>query len=198
VFDIALFRSVPNLIIMQPRDEPELADMLHTAIALGKPVIIRYPRGRGPGTPVPELRADIPLGQAVTLAHGHTIRIWALGDMVPIALQTAAILESQGISTGVVDARFVRPLDTGLLQKQVNGTTAFVTIENGVASGGFGTAVEEHLRTAGFAGHVLRIGWPDAFVQHGSLAALMELHGMTPHAIADAVRHSIDSSTRGA
>jgi 1-deoxy-D-xylulose-5-phosphate synthase len=194
VFDMAIFRPIPNLVIMQPRDEAELADMLHTAIGLGSPAILRYPRGRGPGTAVPNTRTVITIGRAVTLARGKRVHIWALGDMVPLALQTASCLESDGISTGVVDARFVRPLDTALLREQAAGAAVFVTIENGVASGGFGTAVEESLRSAGFTGRVLRMGWPDAFVPQGPLAALMERHGMSPRAIAAAVRQALNSA----
>jgi 1-deoxy-D-xylulose-5-phosphate synthase len=194
VFDIAIFHPVPNLVIMQPRDEAELADMLHTAIGLGKPVIIRYPRGRGPGATVPDVRADIPYGRAVTLAHGERVQIWALGDMVPLALQAASLLDAEGIPTGVVNARFVKPLDAALLQEHAGRSGAFVTIENGVISGGFGTGVEEVLRGAGFTGPVLRIGWPDSFIPHGSLPALMERNGMTPLRIATAVRHALESS----
>ena len=194
VFDIALFRPVPNLIIMQPRDEAELADMLHTAISSSRPVIIRYPRGNGPGAAVPAARSLIPIGSSVSLRHGEQVQIWALGDMTPVAMETASILESCGVSSGVVDARFVRPLDTALLRKQARTARVFVTIENGVAAGGFGTAVEETLHDCGFAGRILRMGWPDSFVPQGPLTGHIRSNGMAPADIAAAARRAMETT----
>jgi 1-deoxy-D-xylulose-5-phosphate synthase len=194
VFDMALFRPVPNLVLMQPRDEAELADMLHTAIAASRPAIIRYPRGTGPGVPVPEARSLIPIGSSVTLRSAEQVQIWALGDMIPIAMEAASVLDSRGVATGVVDARFVRPLDTALLLEQALTARVFVTIENGVAAGGFGTAVEEALHAGGFAGRVIRMGWPDSFVPQGPLAGHIRSNGMAPVDIAAAVRRALETA----
>jgi 1-deoxy-D-xylulose-5-phosphate synthase len=187
VFDIALFRPIPNLIIMQPRDEIELADMLCTAIASGKPCVIRYPRGRGTGATLPASPTPLTIGKASVIKTGETVQIWALGDMIPVAVQASALLESQGVSAGVVNARFVRPLDANLLSCHAQTARAVVTIENGVRSGGFGAGVEAFLREHEFAGTCLTFGWPDAFIPQGSPSVFMNRHGLTAEAIASAV-----------
>jgi 1-deoxy-D-xylulose-5-phosphate synthase len=191
VFDVALFRPVPGLIVMQPKDEAELADMLATAVRIRKPVVIRYPRGRGPGVPVPEGRTELRVGRAEPLRPGDGVQIWALGDMVPTALQAADVLTAAGVATGVVNARFVTPLDVGLLGEQIPAARLFATIENAVASGGFGTEVEEALRALGFTGPVLRFGWPDTFVPQGPPAAMVERYGLTPARVAKSIRQTL-------
>jgi len=185
VFDIALLRPVPGLVVMQPGDEAELANMIHTAVRLGKPVVIRYPRGIGTGAAVPEKLEEIPVGSAKVLRDGKDLQIWALGDMIPVAEKAAEILQAKGISAGVVNARFIKPLDLSLLERQAKTARIFVTIENGVVSGGFGSGVEEALLASGFRGNVHKFGWPDEFVTHGRTDILMQKYGLTPEAIAD-------------
>jgi len=191
VFDIALFRTVPGLTIMQPRDEAEFARMLYTAVRMDAPVIVRYPRGTGPGAAVPAEFTEIEIGTA-EMVRGkdegeRAVWIWALGDMVPLAEEAADRLAGQGIVAGVVNARFVKPLDNKLLAKQAAGTQVVATIENGVADGGFGSAVEESLMKLGSTARVCRFGWPDRFVEHGDVAKLREKHGLTAEAIADVI-----------
>jgi 1-deoxy-D-xylulose-5-phosphate synthase len=189
VFDIPLLRPVPGLIIMQPKDEAELANMLFTAFRLGKPVVIRYPRGAGSGAPLPSQFQELPLGQAEILRPGSGLQIWALGDMIPLANEVADLLaREQGAKAGVVNARFIRPLDEAMLAKQAPDTKLFVTLENGNVAGGFGSGVEEALRKNGFGGRVLKFGWPDEFIPHGSQESLMNAYGLTPRAIAAAIR----------
>ena len=192
VFDIAMLRNFPNLTIMQPADGVELAHMLHTAIRLKRPVVIRYPRGVCPGFVPPEQFADIPVGTARVLREGWEIQIWALGDMLPMAIAVADRLATKGYSVGVVNGRFVAPLDNDLLQSQSRLARAFVTIENGVVSGGFGSVLSEHLLDAGYQGRVIRNGWPNEFVPHGTPAILMEKYGLTPDAIALRVMAALD------
>jgi 1-deoxy-D-xylulose-5-phosphate synthase len=187
VFDIALLRPVPGLIIMQPKDEMELANMLYTATRLGKPVAMRYPRGFARRMPVPESFHEMEVGKAEILRPGRDIQIWALGDMVATAENTCDILKSRGLDAGVVNARFVRPLDEKLLAEQAAQARLFVTIENGMASGGFGSGVEEALVAKGFKGNILRFGWPDQFIPHGTSDVLMEKCGLTSKAIADSI-----------
>lgn len=188
VFDIALLRSIPGLVMMQPKDEAELADMLFTAFRLGRPVVIRYPRGRGPGAPVPVEQRELPLGRADVVRPGTTVQIWALGDMIPLATETADLLAKEnGVNAGVINARFIRPLDEALLLQQAADTKLFVTLENGVIRGGFGAGVGEALHRQGFGGRVLNCGWPDEFVPHGSQETLMGQYGLTSRAIATAI-----------
>ncbi|MDI6775426.1 MAG: 1-deoxy-D-xylulose-5-phosphate synthase [Verrucomicrobiota bacterium] len=194
VFDLALLRPVPNLVIMQPKDEAELAAMLAAAVRLGKPAVIRYPRGSGPGAAAPEKLEPIEIGKAeVVRGAGETpdIQFWALGDMIPLAEKAADLLTRKGVRAGVVNARFARPMDEELLAR--HGTTARVvaTLENGVAKGGFGSGVEEFLSGQGFRGRVPRFGWPDEFIPHGDPATLMTEYGLTPDAIATAADRAL-------
>ena len=194
VFDIALLRPVPGLIIMQPRDEAELCHMLKTALDCGQPAVIRYPRGSGPGAPIPDTFESLPIGKAEILRSPTSdlrlptsVYLWALGDMIPIAEAAADILAARGIPAGVVNARFVAPLDEALLEQQASEAGVIATLENGVVRGGFGDGVLEVLNTRGFAGRVLRFGWPHDFVPHGKPELLMADAGLTAEAIADRI-----------
>ena len=196
VFDIALFRSVPNLVILQPKDEAELADMIHSAVGWQKPVMIRYPRGCGPGLDLPETFAEVPFGKAEIISKGEAVQIWALGDMLAMAQRAAQKITQAGLSVGIVNPRFIVPLDRELLRKQAENAQGIVTIENAVASGGFGSAVCEALNDLRFKGTVLRFGWPDKFVPHGSPEKLAERYGLTDEAIATAVLKELDRPLR--
>jgi 1-deoxy-D-xylulose-5-phosphate synthase len=187
IFDLPLLRSVPNLILMQPKDEAELAAMLTSAVRWERPVVIRYPRGRGPGTPIPENPPLLEVGKAEVIRPGTTVQIWALGDQIPAALQAATLLTARGLSVGVVNPRFVRPLDHELMYAQAREARIWATLENGVAAGGFGSAMAEHLAKSGFQGPVLRFGWPDEFIPHGDPAILFDRYGLTPQAIAESI-----------
>lgn len=197
IFDIALLRPVPNLVIAQPGNEAEMANLLYSAFRWGKPVALRYPRGAGDGSALPAEFSEIPVGSAVELRQGGDVAIWALGDMIPAALEAADMLGKRGIEAGVVNARFVKPLDGGLLEKQAARARLVVTVENGVLAGGFGSAVEEHLARAGCRTPVLRFGWPDEFVQHGDRERLLREYGLDASSIAgrileEAGRHGGD------
>ncbi|MDB6165834.1 MAG: dxs [Lacunisphaera sp.] len=174
LFDIAYLRCVPNATVMQPKDEDELVDMLHTSLQLPGPGFIRYPRGAGPGTRVKAEPAVLAIGQAEILREGSNIIIWALGPMVQEALKVAErIAAEEGISVGVVNARFIKPLDRTLLLSQAACVPLVVTLEDHVAAGGFGSAVLETLQEADCATPVERIGWPDKFVEHGSSVEIL-------------------------
>lgn len=191
VFDIALFRAVPNLVCMQPKDEAELANMINCAVAWQKPAMIRYPRGCGPGLGLPESFTEISFGKAEIIAKGEAIQIWALGDMLELAQRVTRKLKHSGSSAGIVNPRFIAPLDCELLQKQAEQAKAFVTLENGVANGGFGSAVGEALNDMRFKGTILRCGWPNKFIPHGSFEKLFERFGLTDEAITTAVLKAI-------
>jgi 1-deoxy-D-xylulose-5-phosphate synthase len=184
VFDIPMLRCLPEITIMQPRDEEELANMMYTATRMGKPVVIRYPRGGGRGLPVPELLTEVEVGKASVVKEGQGIQIWALGNLVESALDVAKRMEQAGFTdVGVVNARFVKPLDLALLKEQAETSSHFITMEDGAVTGGFGSAVTEALTEMGFSGRVQRFGWPDEFITHGSVGQLREDHGLTPAAM---------------
>lgn len=180
LFDLAYLRCVPNATVMQPKDEDELVDMLHTSLQLGSPAFIRYPRGAGVGARIKTQPATLPIGQAEVLRQGSNIMLWALGPMVQDALALAARLElEENLSVGVVNARFVKPLDRTLLLSQAACIPLIVTLEDHVATGGFGSAVIEALQEANCPTAVERIGWPDKFIEHGSsVEALRTAHGL--------------------
>jgi 1-deoxy-D-xylulose-5-phosphate synthase len=187
IFDLALLRSIPNLTLMQPANGVELVHMLYSATKWNGPVVIRYPRGVSPGFVMPDHFEELTPGQARVLREGWEVQLWALGDMIPAAIQAADILAARGYSVGVVNGRFVDPIDRALLKSQARLAKAFITVENGMASGGFGSVIEECLVEMQYPGRILRLGWPREFVPHGASALLMEKYGLTPGAIADRV-----------
>ena len=182
LFDLAYLRCVPNATVMQPKDEDELVDMLHTSLQLPGPGFIRYPRGAGTGAPIKAEPALLPIGQAEVLKVGTQIILWALGNMVPEALKLAQRLErEEHISVGVVNARFVKPLDRNLLLSQAAVVPLIVTMEDHVLAGGFGSAVLEALQESHCPAAVERIGWPDKFVEHGSSVDILRAaYGLAP------------------
>lgn len=182
LFDLSYLRCVPNAVVMQPKDEDELVDMMHTSLTHNGPAFIRYPRGAGRGVPLKPAPVALPLGHAETLREGSNIMIWALGTMVDDALRLAARLEAEeNLSVGVVNARFVKPLDRALLLSHAACIPLIVTMEDHVVSGGFGSAVLEALQEADCTTAVERIGWPDKFVEHGSSAEILRAaYGLAP------------------
>jgi 1-deoxy-D-xylulose-5-phosphate synthase len=182
LFDIAYLRCVPNITLMQPKDEDELVDMLHTGLELGAPAFIRYPRGPGTGVALKDRPKLLEIGHAEVLRDGSSIVLWALGPMVKDALAISDRLQAEeNISVGVVNARFVRPLDRTLLLSQAAVVPLIVTLEDHVLAGGFGSSVLEALQEAECTAAVERIGWPDRFVEHGSsVEALRAAHGLSP------------------
>ena len=182
LFDLAYLRCVPGVVVMQPKDEDELVDMLHTSLHLGGPAFIRYPRGAGVGVKIKDHPATLAVGRAEVLKEGSDIMIWALGPMVADAGRMAARLaKEEQLSVGVVNARFVKPLDRELLLGQAAAVPLLVTMEDHVLNGGFGSAVLEALQEAGCRGAVERIGWPDKFIEHGTNAdGLRAAHGLSP------------------
>ncbi|MCC6755890.1 MAG: 1-deoxy-D-xylulose-5-phosphate synthase [Solirubrobacterales bacterium] len=190
-FDIAYFRSLPNVVVMAPRDEAMLVHMLHTAVALDGPAALRYPRGAAVGVPLPDHADPIPVGTGETLVNGEGIALVGYGSGVGIGLEAARILEESGIRPTVADARFVKPLDAELVERLALGHDLIVTIEEGVLQGGFGSAVIEHLEdnfnNPGGRARVMRVGLPDRFVTHGKPGLLHEEVGFTPAAVAERV-----------
>jgi 1-deoxy-D-xylulose-5-phosphate synthase len=182
LFDLAYLRCIPGATVMQPKDEDELVDMLHTSLRLEGPGFIRYPRGAGLGVKIKDQPKVLPVGHAEVVRDGSNIMIWALGPMVSEALRLAARLEEdEHVSVGVVNARFVKPLDRNLLLSHAAVVPLIVTLEDHVVAGGFGSAVLEALQEEECPVAVERIGWPDKFIEHGSsVDALRSAYGLAP------------------
>jgi 1-deoxy-D-xylulose-5-phosphate synthase len=195
-FDISYLRHLPNMTLMAPKDENELQHMLATAIDLGRPAAVRYPRGNGYGVPLDQNFKLIPVGKAETLRDGGDGVILALGAMVYPALEAAILLEEQhGIRLTVVNARFVKPLDSELIIHLAWKHGSLITIEENVIQGGFGTAVLELLEEQNLTGtRVLRLGYPDSYIPQGEQHELRALLGLNPTGIADSVREFLSRS----
>src|SRR5438270_5328463 len=190
LFDIAYLRGVPNLVHMAPKDEDELADMLFTAMQWDGPIALRYPRGVGPGTPVKDVPLAIPMGKAELLQNSEQDRvaIFALGALVPMAEEIARKLEGAGCPAAVINARFAKPIDVEMLEFFARSVDVILTLEDHVLRGGFGSAVLEELNNLGIAKPVVRIGWPDQFIEHGRLEALRAKYGISVEAAMERLR----------
>jgi len=179
LFDIGYLRSIPGIVMMAPKDEDELADMMKTALELPGPSAIRYPRGVVAGVDrKPEPQA-IPVGKAELLRDGSDVAILGLGPMIALARELAVRLEEQGYSAAVINPRFVKPLDREMLTRFADRVAAFVTYEDHALMGGFGSAVVEALDELDARVPVVRIGWPDRFIEHGKVDQLRVRYGLT-------------------
>jgi 1-deoxy-D-xylulose-5-phosphate synthase len=179
LFDISYLRGIPNIVHMVPKDEDELADMLYTALLHDGPSAVRYPRGNGPGVPVKEFPEALEIGKAEVIQDGSDVAIFGLGALLPMAQEMAEALELEGLSAAVINPRFVKPLDKDLIERYARQVGLIVTFEDHVLMGGFGSAVLETLSELGLDVPVVRIGWPDAFIEHGKVDGLREKYGIT-------------------
>ena len=195
-FDIAYLRCLPNIVLMAPRDEAMLVHMLHTALGHGSgPVALRYPRGAGIGTPLPELPAELEIGTGEILREGDRVALLGYGTGVQKALDAAEILDEHGISATVADARFAKPIDAGLAAQLAAEHELLVTVEEGVLAGGFGSAVWETLSDAGVTPRILRVGLPDRYVTHGAPNLLHEEVGFSGQRIAERITAAVAQRT---
>jgi 1-deoxy-D-xylulose-5-phosphate synthase len=191
-FDIAYLRCLPNMTLMAPRDEAMLVHMLHTALQLGGPAAIRYPRGEAVGVPIPDAPHLLRVGTGEVLRDGERVALIGYGTGVGKALGAAELLAEHGMDVTVADARFAKPLDTVLLGHLAAEHDLLVTVEEGVLSGGFGSAVWEALSEEGApAPRILRVGLPDRYVTHGKPALLHEEVGFTAERIAERVEAAV-------
>jgi 1-deoxy-D-xylulose-5-phosphate synthase len=201
-FDIAYLRCLPNMVLMAPRDEAALVHMLRTALLHDGPIALRYPRGEGIGVELPLEPRPIAIGTGEILREGgasesagRRVALIGYGSGVGKALDAAELLVGLEISPTVVDARFAKPIDAGLMAQLAAEHDLLVTIEEGVLAGGFGSAVWETLNETGATPRILRVGLPDRYVTHGKPALLHEEIGFTPERIAERVAAAI--SDRG-
>ena len=188
LFDISYLRGVPNLIHMDPKDEDELQDMMFTALEHNGPSAIRYPRGIGPGATVQAVPEALEIGKAEVLQDGRDVAIFGLGNMVAEAERLAALLKAQGQSVAVINARFAKPVDAECIARYGKRCGLIVTMEDHVLAGGFGSAVLETLNAQEIDVPVVRVGWPDTFIEHGKVESLRAKYGLTAEAAMDRVR----------
>jgi 1-deoxy-D-xylulose-5-phosphate synthase len=198
VFDLSYLRLIPGMVVMAPKDESELRDMLYTAIEYKDgPIALRYPRGNGVGVPLKQGFDLIPIGKGEILRTGEHVAILAIGAMVQNALKAAALLENEGISAAVVNMRFVKPLDEELIEDLAQRFDHFVTVEDNSVKGGFGSAVAECLAAKQRTNIRLKIhGIPDRFIEHGSPEELHREVGIDPQGIANVVREFVPTNQR--
>ncbi|MGI6648384.1 MAG: 1-deoxy-D-xylulose-5-phosphate synthase [Bacillota bacterium] len=193
IFDIAFLRHIPNLTIMAPKDENELQHCLETARGINGPVAVRYPRGAGRGIQLDSEFQSLTIGQAEVIRDGQDLVIIAVGPMVYTAVNAAMILEEQGRSVAVINARFVKPLDEALILHYALKTQRLITLEEHCLAGGFGSAVAELINRQSrtwkpeYSPELLHLGIPDEFVEHGSPDSLREIYGLTPSGIVQAI-----------
>ena len=195
VFDYSYLRHIPGMVVMAPKDENELRDMLYTAVKYEGPSAVRYPRGSATGAALSEGFRQLEIGKAELLSgDGRGVALLAVGSMVKQAAEAARLLNMANIKATVVNMRFIKPLDTAmlgwLLERQPE---LLVTLEENALAGGFGSAVLEFMADAEKRCRVLRFGIEDKFIEHGSCPQLLEKCGLTPQQIADRIIENIGS-----
>lgn len=195
VFDFSYLRLIPQITIMAPKDENELRHMLATAVKFNGPVALRYPRGSGLGVDILEPLHTLPIGKAEELKQGSDVCIWAVGSMVDEAMKAAAALEEDGVSAGVVNMRFVKPLDSELLVKTAQHYKNIVTMEEGSLKGGAGSAVLEVLNENGMlqSVKVLNLGIPDKYIPHGAKPLLMRDIGLDHESVVKRIKEFLNN-----
>ena len=193
VFDLSYLRSLPNMVVMAPKDENELCRMFATAIVHDGPIAFRYPRGSGTGVKIDKDVVPLQIGKGEVLKEGQDLLILAIGRSVPEAMAAHSKLIELGISATVVNCRFVKPIDTDLICSLAKEIPRIITVEENVRQGGFGSAVLECLSDKGIPFHLERIGVPDTFVEHGALDLLRSKYGIDAQGIVETARKLMDS-----
>lgn len=199
LLDIAYLRGYPNIVLMAPKDEAEMRNMMLTAIDHNGPAALRYPRGNGIGADISEPPQKMEIGKGETMREGLDAAIIAYGSMVYPALEAAAILEKDGIHATVINARFVKPLDAELIISAAKDHQLIVTVEEAYLAGGFGSAIIELLEQNDMLDRVkvVRMGVPDEIVTHGDPKLLLGKYGLDAEGISSRVRRSIADSGNG-
>jgi 1-deoxy-D-xylulose-5-phosphate synthase len=189
VFDISYLRQIPGLVVAAPKDENELQHLLYSALQYNSPVALRYPRGSGCGVPLDQIMQLIPLATSEIICSAKSgIVIFAVGNMVNRSIAAAAILAQAGVEVSVVNIRFIKPLDKKTILSFSTGAAIF-TVEDNAIQGGFGTALLELFEEEGdTAPPVIRLGYPDSFIEQGEQEQLYERYGLTPAGIAASIQ----------
>ncbi|MBF0225289.1 MAG: 1-deoxy-D-xylulose-5-phosphate synthase [Desulfobacterales bacterium] len=190
VFDLSYLRSLPNMVIMAPKDENEFKKMILTGISHNGPIALRYPRGSGIGVQIDENVNPVEIGKGEILREGNDVLIFAIGSSVNEALKAYDILAKENIFATVVNARFVKPLDRELICSLVKKIPNIITVEENVLQGGFGSAVLECLNDELLTDYRLkRIGIPDIFIEHGSQSLLRSIYGLDSQGIVETIKN---------
>jgi 1-deoxy-D-xylulose-5-phosphate synthase len=198
LFDLSYLRAIPNIIIMAPKDENELQHMLNTAFHYNGPVAIRYPRGEGYGVTLDEELKKLEIGKAEVVLSGKDLAIVAVGPSVHFALAAAQMLREENIEAGVINSRFVKPLDAELVCRLAREVGKIITVEENVLAGGFGSAVREVLGESGSQGvRVKCLGIHDTFVEHGSQAIIRKKYGLDAEGIIQSAREMLGECGKG-
>ena len=194
-FDYAYLRHMPNMVVMAPKDENELQHMLKTGLSYEGPSSVRYPRGVSLGVPMDREQTELPIGKGELLRDGTDVAIIAIGVSVWPAMKAAEQLSQEGLSTAVVNARFVKPLDQELIVDVAKRVRYVITVEEGCKMGGFGSAVLEALSEAGVTGVKTKIvGLPDWYIEQGPQDLLRERYGLTTDGIYRSVKELVTKS----
>jgi len=185
-FDLSYLRLIPNMVIMAPKDENELRHMTKTLVAYEEgPAALRFPRGSGTGVRMDKRLRKLPIGKGEIVREGNAVVFLAIGATVEMSLRAAEILAKKGVEACVVNARFVKPLDTELIDKVLENAPTVITVEDNAVAGGFGSGVNEYLVSQGYEVSGIRnLGIPDRFIEHGKREAMLTDIGLTPEALA--------------
>jgi 1-deoxy-D-xylulose-5-phosphate synthase len=187
-FDISYLTLIPQLVVAAPKDENELQHLLYTAVKLGRPMAVRYPRSPGTGVPLDTELREIPVGKSEALRYGNDVAILALGASVAPSLEAATELAAQGIEATVVNARFAKPLDTALINELASRIKRFITVEENVLTGGFGSSITVQLQQSAQRDVTIKnIGIPDEFVEHGTQAVLRAKYHLDAKGVAQKI-----------
>lgn len=182
--DIAFLRLVPNMIVTAPKNEQELRNLLYSALyKYPGPVSIRYPRGKALGVSCSDFE-EIPLGKWEVLFNGREVAILAVGKMVVNSILARELLATKGLNPTIVNARFIKPIDSDLLHEILSSHEYIITIEEGTIVGGFGSAIQEFISANAYNNRLLNLGIPDKFIEHGTQDELLSILGLDPNGIA--------------
>jgi 1-deoxy-D-xylulose-5-phosphate synthase len=192
LFDYSYLRSIPNLIVMAPKDENELRHMLKTAVSCGSPVSLRYPRGKGVGAKLDKKIKTLKIGKGEVLRNGSDLAVIAIGATVYPALAAAEKMAGEKVSVKVINARFVKPIDSALILNTASSFKKMIIVEENVLQGGFGSAVLELLAEKGIKDvKIKRLGIPDEFVEHATQAQLRHKYGIDEEGIIRAIKQMV-------
>ena len=195
-FDLTYLRLIPGMVVMAPKDESELRDMLFTAIEYKNgPIALRYPRGSALGVPLKKGFDIIEIGKSEKLTEGDDVALLAVGLMVDYSIKAADKLKEQGINCEIINMRFIKPMDTVMLDFIAKKHSKIVTLEENTLVGGFGSGVLEYFADKNYKNEILRIGLPDHFIDHGTQAELHKQIGIDPDAIASKVKVFCESKS---
>ena len=188
IYDLSYLSHMPNLTIMAPKDEAELESMLDYAHSLDAPCVIRYPKGREGDATEHGQEIVIETAKSERISSGDDVEIWALGNMAEIAEKALDVLREKGLSAGLVNARFVKPLDEAGLTESIRRTKVLVTLEDNIITGGFGSCVSDFIKASGERDvRMLKLGWPQQFLEHGSIDELFRKYRLDAESVAERI-----------